>query len=113
MKTFIFLALAISAQAFAAGGTLFYTEGEAKGKDVLKNTAYFKVYDFCYKGNPLEARKAVFAYMSEDIELEGSFARYIPADKTIVLGYTDTKCTDESDNDPADCREVKIVKACK
>lgn len=112
MKTLLSLAVLFSAQAFAASGSFVYTTGAWKGKDVLKNRAHFGYEEICFKGDPNSARKALYAMMSEDYELESVFVRYVLANKSIVYGYVHTKCTDEGMT-PDECRSVKIAPACR
>lgn len=112
MKIIFAFTLLLSFQAIAASASLLYSTGPFKGQDLIENPSHFGYDEICYKGDPIKARSILFEKMENDTELAGVFAKYLPADKSIVYGYTSTKCTDEMANDPSDCRSVKLAKKC-
>lgn len=113
MKLAALLVFAFATEAFAASGSILYSTGPYKGQDAIKNSSHFGYDEVCFTGNPFAARSALYKYMSDNIEMDAVFVRYISKDDSIVYGYINTKCTDEMANDPEDCRSVQIAKRCK
>jgi len=109
----LFTVILCSIPGIVLAGSLSYSTGPYKNKDLLKNPAHFGYDEICFNGDPMKARAILYKFMSDDIEYESPFAVYKRADRMIVYGYTHTKCTDEMANDPADCRSVMTAKSCQ
>lgn len=96
----------------ALTGDLLFSEGPKKGQSVLDSSIGY--YQMCFTGNPYAVRSEALNLMNGDMEKNDAFVRVDAKNDTLIIGYVDTKCLDDSSEaTPESCRALWSVSRCE